>query len=183
MEFTTLYFEKPGDHNTDTTLHRAIETALQRDMKTLVVASRSGRTAMKLVERLHGKDIRTVVITPQFGWHDTHEFDLSLVPRLREKGHAFHTGSMPFHMGAFHGGGEAEAMAKTLRIFGHGTQVCVEIGMMAVDGGHVEGGKECICIAGTRRGADTAIIVTPSSTLRFKDFLVHEFICRPLLRT
>ncbi len=180
MEFSTKYFEKAGEHNTDTTLQLAVETAKKRNINTIVIASRTGKTAMNLVHRIQGQNIRVVVITPQFGWHDTHEFNLALIPQLRDQGHSFHTGSMPFHMGKLHGGGEAEAMANALRIFGHGTQVCVEIALMAVDGGHIKTGEKCICIAGTRKGADTAIVATPSSTLRFKDFMVHEHICRPV---
>ena len=179
MAVHTTRFEKPGPQNTDKALRLAVESADRLGIKNMAIASRTGKTAMKLVRLPEAAGIKVVVVAPQFGWHDKHEFDFSLLPELRAEGHDFHTGSMPFHMKAFHGGSHAEAMADALRIFGQGTQVCVEIALMAVDGGHMEAGKECVLIAGTRSGADTAITAAPSSSMRFKEFSVRDFICRP----
>lgn len=179
MAVQTTRFEKPGPRNTDETLRLAVEYANSFGIKNMAIASRTGKTAIKLARLPETAGIKVVVVAPQFGWHDKHEFDFSLLPELQAAGHDFHTGSMPFHMKALHGGSHAEAMADALRIFGQGTQVCVEIALMAVDGGRLEAGMECVLIAGTRSGADTAIAAAPSSSLRFKEFSMRDFICRP----
>ncbi|MFW5868270.1 MAG: hypothetical protein ACOCX2_10670, partial [Armatimonadota bacterium] len=103
MESTIVYHETPGSENTDATLELAVNAAAVYQIETVVVASRSGATALDLMERIEGTDIRMVVVTPQFGWMEEHEFDWNLIPTLREAGHEFHAGTMPFHTDALHG--------------------------------------------------------------------------------
>ncbi|MFW6437836.1 MAG: hypothetical protein ACOCZ7_02375 [Armatimonadota bacterium] len=133
------------------------------------------------MERLEGTDLRIVVVTPQFGWMDEHEFDWTLVSRIREAGHAFHAGTMPFHTDALHGCSAPKRMGDVLRIFSQGVQVCVEIAMMAADGGLLKCDRRAVLIAGTGRGADTAVVATPSSSAKLENFRVHEILCKPRL--
>lgn len=46
-------------------------------------------------------------------------------------------------------------IADTLRLFGHGTKVAVEVSIMATDTGAISG-KESTAVGGTAKGADTA---------------------------
>ena len=59
-------------------------------------------------------------------------------------------------------------------------KVCIEIVMMAVDGGCISAGEKVIVIAGTGHGADTAILVQAASSRRLPDLHVMEIICKPL---
>ena len=72
-----------------------------------------------------------------------------------------------------------EIIAQTLRIFGEGIKVCVEIALMAADAGLVPVGEPCIAIAGTGRGADTAVVLKPVNTNDFFDMKVREILCKP----
>ncbi len=181
MESTIVYHDQPGPDNTAETLDLAVNAAAVYDLETIVVASRTGATAMDLMEPLEDTDIRMVVVAPQFGWMDEHEFDWSLVPVLREAGHAFHAGTMPFHTDSMHGCPAPKRMGDVLRIFSQGVQVCVEIAMMAADGGLVKCDRRSVLVAGTGRGADTAMVATPASSAKLEDFHVHEILCKPRL--
>jgi len=176
------YFEQPGKENTEATLKLALAAAKQQGISTLIVASTTGYTAMEAAKRVEGTGIKLVVVPHQFGWKDEPEFDLSLVPKLEEQGHVFYAATMLFHTGDFHGSGAPTAMANILRTFGQGTKVCIEIGLMAADGGQVSPGEECILVAGTGRGADTAMVATVASTMGLGNFKVHEILCKPMLR-
>ncbi|MFW6157094.1 MAG: hypothetical protein ACOC7J_07225, partial [Armatimonadota bacterium] len=137
MTIETTHFEQVGKMNTDEALRIAIDAATDRGLSTIVLASTTGDTAQKAAEMVEGADITLIIIPHQFGWKDEPEFDLDLVPRLEEKGHVFHPATMLFHTGEFYGNEAGAAMANILRTFGQGTKVCVEIGLMAADAGHV----------------------------------------------
>jgi hypothetical protein len=74
-----------------------------------------------------------------------------------------------------------EIMAHTLRMLGQGVKVCVEIAVMALDAGLIPYGQPVIAIGGTGRGADTAVILTPSHASSILDTRIHEIICKPYL--
>jgi hypothetical protein len=71
-------------------------------------------------------------------------------------------------------------MANLLRIFGQGTKVCVEIIMMATDGGCIEPGEKVIAIAGSGAGADTAVVATAAPSTKMSALRIHEILCKPL---
>ncbi|GAH15189.1 unnamed protein product, partial [marine sediment metagenome] len=75
-----------------------------------------------------------------------------------------------------------ELAANTLRIFGEGVKVCVEIAIMALDAGLIPYNKEIISIAGTGQGADTAIVCLPTHGKDFFSFEVREIICKPRIK-
>ncbi len=182
MRTETTHFETPGKTNTDETLRLALETAADRDISTIVLASTTGDTARRAAEMVEGTDITLVIVPHQFGWKDQPEFDLDLVPELEQKGHIFHAATMLFHTSDFYGNDACRAMANILRTFGQGTKVCLEIALMAADAGHVTRDEECVLIAGTGRGADTAMVATAAPTMQLDDFSVHEILCRPVQR-
>ena len=59
-------------------------------------------------------------------------------------------------------------------------EVCVEIILMACDGGLIKPGEKVIAVAGTAAGADTAVVVTSAPSTRLSDLHIHEIICKPL---
>ena len=72
-----------------------------------------------------------------------------------------------------------DVIANTLRIFGQGMKVVCEISLMAADAGLVQTGEDIIAIAGTGRGADTAVVLKPVNTNDFFDLRVREILCKP----
>ena len=74
----------------------------------------------------------------------------------------------------------AYIVAETLRIFGHGTKVGVEITMEACDAGLVPEGEDIVAVAGTGRGADTVAIIEAHASNRFLDVKVKQYAAKPL---
>ncbi|MEE9174545.1 MAG: hypothetical protein V3U19_00030, partial [Thermodesulfobacteriota bacterium] len=58
-------------------------------------------------------------------------------------------------------------------------KVACEISMMAADGGLARTDEDAISIAGTGRGADTAILLTPVNSNSFFDLRIKEILCKP----
>jgi len=79
----------------------------------------------------------------------------------------------------FGGAYPVEIIAHTLRMFGQGTKVCVEVAIMALDAGLIPYGEPIIAIGGTGQGADTAVIITPSHASGIFETKIHEIICKP----
>ena len=64
-------------------------------------------------------------------------------------------------------------------MMGTGVKVGVECAVMAADAGLVSTEEDIIAIAGTRSGADTAIIVCPVFSQDLFDLKIKEIICKP----
>jgi hypothetical protein len=58
-------------------------------------------------------------------------------------------------------------------------KVCVEIAVMAADAGRIPTDCDVICVGGTGRGADTAVVLRPAHSNSFFDLRVGEILCRP----
>ncbi len=69
-------------------------------------------------------------------------------------------------------------IANSLRLFGQGTKVAVEISIMAADAGTLTG-NDIISIGGTARGADTALVIKPVNQSNLFDMRIREIICKP----
>jgi hypothetical protein len=68
---------------------------------------------------------------------------------------------------------------ETLYRFCQGMKVAVEVSLMAGDAGVLDVSCEVIAIGGTNEGADTAIVLKPAYTRRFKDIEIREIIAKP----
>ncbi len=192
MEQKTVYFEKPGgDENTAKTLSLAKARADELGIKTVVVASTVGDTAVKAVNTFKG--FKVIIVTHVTGFREpnTQEFTSENRKIVEKKGGIIVTAAHAF--GAIHrslgatGGPPAptsaigDIVAMTLRTFGQGMKVVCEIAAMAADAGLVRTDEEIICIAGTGRGADTAVVLQPSNVHCFFNLRVKEIICKPRL--
>jgi len=180
MEEKIVYFEKPGKENTMNVIQLIKERAQARGIRRIVLASTRGDTARIAAASLEGTGLHLIVIPWQFGFRDTQPFPQELVVELQKKGHQVHFGTMLFHTEDLYGSRTSQAMANLLRTFGQGIKVCVEILMMACDGGCVEIGEKVIAVAGTGAGADTAVVATASTSNRIMGLRIQEIICKPL---
>lgn len=188
MESKIVYFENLGTKNTEEVLRIAKQRAEELGIKTILVASTTGDTAVKAIEAFSGFKVIVVTHSTGFKKPNTQEFTEENKKIVEGKGgvvltttHAFAGLSRATHrkhnMTVL-----GQLLADTLRIFGHGMKVACEIAMMAADGGLVRTDEEVISIAGTGgegRGADTAIVLTPVNTHDFFDLKIKEILCKP----
>jgi hypothetical protein len=180
LEEKIVYFEAGGRGNTEETLRLAAERAAARGITKIVLASTRGDTARLASERFADKGIKMVVVPHQYGFGVRQRFPPGLVAQLEQKGHRVHFGTMLFHTDSFYGTNAPTILAIMLRTLCQGMKVCVEIILMAVDGGHVGIGEKVIAVAGTGRGADTAVVAIAAPSTRLHDLHITEIICKPL---
>ena len=185
MEGKIVYFSKSGAENTEEVLSIAKQRAMELGIKTILVASTVGDTAVKAVEVFKG--MRVIVVTHSAGFRgpDTQEFTEENRRKVESKGavvltttHAFagvdRAMRKKFNMYLL-----GEIIANTLRIFGEGMKVVCEISLMAADAGLVSTNEDVIAIAGTGSGADTAVVLRPVNSMDFFDLRVKEILCKP----
>jgi hypothetical protein len=183
MEEKIVYFETPGTHNTQEVLRLAKERAEARGITKIVLASTRGDTAKAALRTFTDHKIQMVVVPHQYGFGERQRFPKELKEELISKGHRVHFGTMLFHTGDLYGINTPTVMANLLRIFGQGIKVCVEIMLMACDGGLLEPGERVIAVSGTGAGADTAVVATSSTSNKLGSLEVNELICKPLSKT
>ena len=180
MEEKIVYFEKPGQDNTEATLELAAARARARGIKKVVLASTRGDTARRAAELWTGTGLKIVVVPHQYGFMAGQRFPRELVAELSRQGHAVHFGTMLFHTEHFYRNDASRVMADLLRTICQGMKVCVEIVLMAVDGGQVDPGEEVVVVSGTGRGADTAVVAIAAPSTRLAELHITEIICKPL---
>ncbi len=181
MEASITYFEEPGSANTAAVLALVKRRAAEAGIKRVVIASTTGDTARQASEALADTGIELVVIPHQYGFGEQPRFDMDLAAQLRSAGHHVHWATMLFHTDEFYGTKAPTALANILRTLGQGMKVCLEILLMAADGGFVDIGEKTIVAAGSGRGADTAVLATASTSNRLRDVRIHEILCKPSL--
>ncbi len=185
IEKRIVYFSSPGEENTDHVLALAKKRAEELGIKDIVVASTRGNTGVKASKIF--RDYNLVVVSHYTGFREPGQQEFREENRriIEENGGKIFTGTHVF-MGVerairskFNTAYPAEIMAQTLRLFGEGMKVAVEIVAMAADAGLIPVNREVISIAGTGRGADTAIVVQPANSSRIFDMVVKEIIAKP----
>ncbi len=181
MESKIVYFEDPGPANTEATFEVVKARLAGSGIKKLVLASTNGTTAIKAMEFFKGIDVQLVVVPHQYdsGGRGGNRFPKELVKTLRDAGHEVHFGTMLFDIDKLYGGGIANVIANFLRCISQGTKVCFESVMVTTDAGYLDRGEKVIAVAGTGRGADTALVMQASSTHSLKYLKVFEILCKP----
>lgn len=182
----TTYFDRAGRHNTSETLKLALSYAQQLKIRNIVIASTTGSTALKLC-RWAQDAFKIICVTHQSGFAQPGKSELSpsIERKLTASGvvvlrttHLFGGVDRAIRR-QFGGLGPPEIIANTYRTFGEGTKVAVEIAVMALDAGLVPYGKDIISIAGSSRGADTALVIRPAHSHQFFDTRIRQIICKP----
>ncbi len=187
MEIKTVYFEKPGKENTETALAIARKRAEELGIKTIVVASTVGDTAVRAMDVFKG--FKIIVVTHVTGMRqpDDQEFDDKNKKIVEAKGGIVLTtthalgGLSKAMRNKYNTFVLGEVIAGVLRIFGQGIKVVCEMAAMAADSGLVRTDEDIIAVAGSGRGADTAVVMTPAHTHDFFDLKIREILCKPRL--
>jgi hypothetical protein len=187
VQVVATYFEKPGKENTERALDLAKRRAEELGIKTILVASTRGETGAKACEAFRGYDV--VVVTHSTGFKEPNYQELTAENRAAIEAAG---GKILTCQHAFGGVARAvrkklgtyeleEIIAYTLRLFGEGMKVAVEIALMAADAGLVRTDEPVIAIAGTGKGADTAVVLKPANVQAFFDLKILEILCKPRL--
>jgi hypothetical protein len=174
----------------DVTL-RTIDCVLDRlhrgGIRQVVVATSTGETGVRFLEVLTGEPVELVCVTHHAGFRNGDLLDLEpeYASELREAkvpvliaGHSL-SGVGRSISARFGGATAVEVIAQTLRLFGQGTKVCVEVVVMAADAGLIPTNADVISVGGTGRGADTALVLRPAHMNTFFDLRVREVLCLP----
>jgi len=182
-----VYHGRPGKENTQKTLEIADGRAKELGVKTVLVASTGGETGLLAARVI--STARVVVVTHSTGFIRPDYQQLQ--PELREQIEK-HGAKILTCQHALGGVGRAvrkkldtyeleEIIAYTLRIFGEGTKVAIEIALMVADAGLVSTQEPCISVGGTAQGADTAILLQPAHAQNFFDMKILEILAKPRL--
>jgi hypothetical protein len=188
MSFTekkVAYFQTAGKQNTDALLKIVKEYVEREGIKNIVIASTTGETGAEASKIFKGYNL--VVVTHCFGFQKPGETELKedFKEEILRNGAKIFTGTHALSsverairkdFGAIQ---PLEIIANTLRLMGEGTKVCVEITLMAADAGLIPVDRDVVAIAGTGRGADTALRIKPANTGRFFDLKIREIIAKP----
>jgi uncharacterized protein len=180
MEKKIIYFEKPGADNTFPVFNEAEKRLIETGAKKLILASTTGKTAEKALEYFRGKDVKLIIVPHQYDFtHKENLFPKELVKKIRSEGHEVYFGSMLFHTDKLFGSTVQTIAANFLRCFSEGVKVCVEIVLMATDGGMISSGEKVVAAAGTSKGTDTALLIQAASSQNLKHLRILEIICKP----
>src|SRR4030065_2553348 len=149
-----LSFERPGPQNTLRTLEIAASRAEELAVRNIVVASSSGKTGVLAAQRIRGKNLVVVTHSTGFMKPDFQEFKPVLRRKIEALGAKILTSQHAF-------GGVNRAVRKkfatyeldeiistTLRTFGDGSKVAIEISLMAADAGLILSVGACRPICG-----------------------------------
>ena len=182
----TVYFETPGEMNTDEAVKVALKY-LEEGKRHFVVATTRGMSGVRFAEALKGKDASLVCVTHSAGFREPNVLELTKENRARIESlggkiyvgtiltHSIETSLMDKHQGLY----PTYLIAQTLRLFSQGVKVCVEIVMEACDGGLVPEGEEVVAVAGTGWGSDTVCLIRSAASKRFLNIRVLELACKP----
>jgi len=187
------YFEKPGEANTTDAARFAIERAKELKIRTIVVASTSGKTAEVFFDAMSKSGLELVVVTHVIGFIKPGEWEFSeeIADRLQKQGVRIVTGTHALsgleralsRSPKVGGGSRTEAIAEALRrVVAVGLKVAVECVLMAADQGAIGIHEEVIAVGGTASGADTVCVIQPAHTAGFFDLQVREIVTMPRVR-
>ncbi len=180
------YFSMPGSVNTEAVFEAVAKRAAAMTIGRIVVATCSGRTALAARKALPA-GLKIIAVTHVTGFRDPDIQELKEENRnellaqgvdVLTSAHAFGSVGRGIRnkVGAYQ---VDEIMAYTLRMFGQGTKVAIEIALMAADAGLIRTDEDVVAIGGTKDGADTALVIRPATSAHCLDLKIREIICKP----
>ncbi len=181
-----ITFDKKGKINTDSVLEEVKKKIQETGIKNIVLATTSGETALKARE-IFGENVNIIAVRHCTGLKEANVQNMPEAneKKLQEKNIEILTATHA--MGAL---GRAvrmrlgtysidEIIAQTLKVFGDGVKVCMEISLMAADAGLIKTTEDIIAIGGTGKGADSAMRLQAANTHKFFDLKAREIYCKP----
>lgn len=149
----TLCFDQPGSKNTDSVVQAVLDKIDETGIKTVIVASTTGKTAVQFGKAL-GKNARLIAVS----WKKITPENMKELKNLGVTICNFED-YLPLHEVG------KDLVRNTFYIFGQGMKVCAEVVLIAVDKGLISAGQDVIAVGGTGGGSDTAAIIKATSTV------------------
>jgi len=181
----STYFNIPGPDNTDKTLQIAFDEAVKRKIEYILLASTTGNTAERALNYYEKSGTGLIVVTHNYGFVKPGEqqFSEEIRRKLIDSGVIVHTGTMVLrNIGTAirkkFGYSQEELINDTLRMIGQGVKVGIEMAAMSCDAGLITP-QDVVTVAGTSKGADTALVIAANSSNRFFDIRVREILAKP----
>ncbi len=191
-----FYYRFKGEVNTGHVINAAITRALRVKAAALIVASETGRSALKAAEFLREKNakIPLVIVThpPDETWGPKGRIPIGLrhpanaraLRCLESLGAVVVQSTRPFAPPSRSIGWELplpeSIIDKVLGIFGQGVKIAIEASLMATDAGAVNRGDIVVSMAGTFKGLDAAIVARTTYSYYFlKEYELLEIIAKP----
>ena len=197
VERKVTYFRYCGEVNTEKVLHAIKSRCKETNLSKVVIASETGRSAMKAIDIFRGTKMKIIVVThyPATTWGPKGNIPIGLKrkeyaensKKLEEDGVKIVQGTRPFAPPSRSINWDYPTpeciVDKTFEIFGAGTKIAIEAAILATDAGEVNNSEEIVSCAGTYKGLDTALVVkTTHSANSFREFEVKEIIAKPICR-
>lgn len=187
MELVVHYFEQPGPHNTEATLQAALRRAEALGIRQVVVASSHGATARRARALFGPAGVHVIAVAI---CHSYEAEGWTMEPEVRRELeasgvivltgiHALGDDVNSAFSEKYGGRAPNEIVRDTLYRFSQGVKVAIEITLMTADAGLLDMNQEVIAIAGTDRGADTALVLRPAYPRQFHNLQVREIIAKP----
>ena len=197
MEAKITYFEKGGEDNTDVTFGIAKKRAEELGIKTILIASTRGIAAAKAATFFKGYKIVAVGHITGYREPNKNEFTDENKAIVEKAGGAVvfaadpmtgitrratppPTPGVPPVMPTGSILEIPEIVAGVLRMFCAGIKVVIEIAGPAADAGLIRTDEDIIAIAGSNRGADTAVVMRAAKTRDMLRMRIKEILCKPL---
>ncbi|AFC99924.1 hypothetical protein Mtc_1168 [Methanocella conradii HZ254] len=160
------YFTAPGERNTNATLKMVREWAQKYGIKRAFIPSKSGQTAQKAYNLFKNSEIKMTVVGT-----DPNVFSSEILAQLKGNGiRVCFYKDIPYTY--------PHDMKTAYRRMGEGFKVAVELGMIAA---YLDEGddSDAICLGGTKKGVDTALVIKPAKSEAFDQLEVREIIAKP----
>ena len=148
----TLRFDEPGSANTESVIQAVSDKIDDTGIKTVVVASSTGKTVIQFAKKLKKKAKIVAVSWKKLPAEKTQELkslDITICDFANY---------LPLHQVG------KDLVRNTFYTFGQGMKVCAEVALIVVDKGIIPSGKDIIAVGGTGGGSDTAAIIKATST-------------------
>ncbi len=190
------YYSFKGEVNTDHVIDVAARRAIEMGVSALIVASETGRSALKVAKLLKDLNagLKLVVVThpPDETWGPEgkipiglkHPHNVKALKCLESLGAIIVQSTRPLAPPSRSLGWDQplpEAIIdRVLAVFGQGVKIAIEASLMATDAGAVNRGDTVVSLGGTFKGLDAAIVAkTTYSYHFFKEYEVLEIIAKP----
>jgi hypothetical protein len=147
-----LRLKESGSTNTESVIQAVSDKIDETGIKTVIVASSTGKTAILFAKKLK-KKAKLVAVSwkklPAEKAQELKSLDITICDFANY---------LPLHEVG------RDLVRNTYYTFGQGMKVCAEVVLIAVDKGIILSGKDVIAVGGTGGGSDTAAIIKATST-------------------
>ena len=182
----TVYYEEGGAEHTEATLKAALQAARELGVKKVLVASTSGDTGVKAAELFKGGGVQVIVVGHQMGFPaaGVQQFKPENWKTIEELGGVVNLGTdvLTNTIRQRQRLGHSPMSFITQTLIAMKVKVNVEIVAKACDAGLVQAGEHVISVAGSHRGADTAVSFLAADSPNVLDVKPQYVICMPLSR-